>query len=546
MTRANVEELHTLVARAQAGDLEAYAAIVRRFQDMAVGYGYSLLGDLHLAEDAAQEAFASAYRDLAQLRQPAAFPGWFRTIVFKHCDRLIRRRQPATLPLEAAAELPAGGDGPAETAERRATRDQVIGAIQSLPGHEREVVALFYISEYTQAEIGGFLGLPVSTVKNRLHAARRHLQERMLSVIQDNLSEQRPSRDERFAERVMQLFQASAGGDTHAVKRLLDAEPALATASGPMHEALYIGDVQPLHVAVMYQRKDVIDLLIAQGADINAKDTQGMTALQHALDLGGFLPDYDAPGMVAFLRSRGAQDDIYTLMWSGSDAEFATFLREHPEAANTKTLDDATPLCLVGSVKRARLLLAHGADLHARIESDSGMSSAIQFVARFPKSGVLRFLLEQADIAIDPFFACVLGETAAVIAAIQAEPSLTQARTGAGHALGEDIALLHLAIHYGHEQVATLLLDQGADIDMQARSAFGGGTYRMGRMTPLHVAATRGQAALARLLIARGADTSARDERRGLTPRALAEAVHDDEIQRAEVIALLREIDAPI
>ena len=60
MTSADVEALHTLVAQAQNGDLEAYAAIVRRFQDMAVGYGYSLLGDLHLAEDAAQEAFVSA------------------------------------------------------------------------------------------------------------------------------------------------------------------------------------------------------------------------------------------------------------------------------------------------------------------------------------------------------------------------------------------------------------------------------------------------------------------------------------------------------
>lgn len=541
-----MEELHTLVARAQAGDLEAYGAIVRRFQDMAVGYGYSLLGDVHLAEDAAQEAFASAYRDLAQLRAPAAFPGWFRTIVFKHCDRMIRRKRLATVPLDAAAELPAMVDDPAELAERHALRAQVLAAIQALPQHEREVVALFYISEYSHAEVGGFLSVPVSTVKSRLHAARKHLHERMLSVIHDNLSEQRPSRDPQFAERVMQIFQASASGDTRTIRRMLDTEPALASASGPMHEALYIGDVQPLHVAVMYQRKDVIDLLIAQGADINAHDAQGMTALQHALDLGGFLPGYDGPGMVAFLRSRGAQDDIYTVMWSGDDQQLAAFLRGHPEAANTRSLDSATPLCLVGSVERARLLLAHGADLHARIDSDSGMTSPIQFVARFPKTGVLRFYLEQEHIPIDTFLACVLGESEAVLRAIQDDPSLAHARTGAGHALGEDIAPLHLAIHYGHEQVVTALLDAGADVNGQARSAFGGGTYRMGRMTPLHVAATRGQTALARLLIARGADVGARDERRGLTPRGLAEAVHDDEIQRAEVIDFLREIGAPL
>ena len=97
MTRADVVALLTLVIQAQSGDLEAFAAIVRRFQDMAVGYGYSLLGDVYLAEDAAQEAFTSAYRDLSQLREPAAFPGWFRTIIFKQCHRLIRRRQITTV-----------------------------------------------------------------------------------------------------------------------------------------------------------------------------------------------------------------------------------------------------------------------------------------------------------------------------------------------------------------------------------------------------------------------------------------------------------------
>ena len=70
-----MEELASLVVRARAGDLKAYGQVVRRFQDMAYGYAYSLLGDFHLAEDAAQEAFVQAYRDLGKLAIPAAFPG---------------------------------------------------------------------------------------------------------------------------------------------------------------------------------------------------------------------------------------------------------------------------------------------------------------------------------------------------------------------------------------------------------------------------------------------------------------------------------------
>jgi DNA-directed RNA polymerase specialized sigma24 family protein len=88
-----VEELNRLFARAQVGDLEAYGRIVRRFQDMAVGYAYSLLGDFHLAEDAAQEAFIEIYLYLGRLYGPAVFPSWLRRAVFKHCDRVTRRRQ---------------------------------------------------------------------------------------------------------------------------------------------------------------------------------------------------------------------------------------------------------------------------------------------------------------------------------------------------------------------------------------------------------------------------------------------------------------------
>lgn len=59
-----------LIERTRSGQLDAYGDLVRRFQDMAVDYAYSLLGDFHLAEDAAQEAFVRAYLELSELRQP--------------------------------------------------------------------------------------------------------------------------------------------------------------------------------------------------------------------------------------------------------------------------------------------------------------------------------------------------------------------------------------------------------------------------------------------------------------------------------------------
>lgn len=84
--------IESLVLLTRSGDAAAYAELVRRFQDMAVGYSYSLVGDFQLAEDAAQEAFFEAYRTLENLREPAAFPGWFRRIVFKQCNAPKRCR----------------------------------------------------------------------------------------------------------------------------------------------------------------------------------------------------------------------------------------------------------------------------------------------------------------------------------------------------------------------------------------------------------------------------------------------------------------------
>ena len=62
-----MEALETLIVRARDNDREAYSEIIRRFQDMAVGYAYSHLRDFYLAEEAAQEAFIEAYDCLSKL-----------------------------------------------------------------------------------------------------------------------------------------------------------------------------------------------------------------------------------------------------------------------------------------------------------------------------------------------------------------------------------------------------------------------------------------------------------------------------------------------
>src|SRR5512135_2178678 len=116
------------VVAAQQGDLDAFDALVRQFEDMAVGYAYSVLGDFAAAEDAAQDAFVQAYLDLKTLREPQAFPAWLRRLVFKHCDRITRRKQLATVPLAAGLEAPDPGPRPEEAVQQREEQQAVLGA----------------------------------------------------------------------------------------------------------------------------------------------------------------------------------------------------------------------------------------------------------------------------------------------------------------------------------------------------------------------------------------------------------------------------------
>jgi RNA polymerase sigma factor (sigma-70 family) len=272
-----------LVSAAQAGDDHAFADLVRLYQDMAVAYATSILGDFHLAEDAAQEAFVEAYRALPALRDPGAFAAWFRCIVFKHCDRFTRRRQPALTSLDAATAIASQEPSPHEALEQHELRRSLNAAIATLPEHERTVVLLYYMGDHAQSSIADFLGVTPNVVKTRLYSARQRLKAHM-SEIEKNLGNARPSSDRHFADRVARLIQpdelkgpgpwiwspgigpdvwalflACAVGDLAKVKQLLDADPSLARSHLHYHT--------PLHFAVRENQLAVAEYLLDHGAE---------------------------------------------------------------------------------------------------------------------------------------------------------------------------------------------------------------------------------------------------------------------------------------
>lgn len=187
---------------ATLGDREAaFCALVARFQDMAYACAVAAAPDPHLAEDAAQEAFVVAWERLGTIRDPESFPGWLRRVVIHRCRRMRRARR--MLPLSELADIAASTVGPQEAAVRAATRDCVRAAVASLPEPERQAVALHYGAGHSTAEIASLLDTTPGAVRQRLYAARKRLRERIpIAMVEDEMREQRPSRDDAFVHKV--------------------------------------------------------------------------------------------------------------------------------------------------------------------------------------------------------------------------------------------------------------------------------------------------------------------------------------------------------
>ncbi|MEM7538295.1 MAG: sigma-70 family RNA polymerase sigma factor [Chloroflexota bacterium] len=501
-------ELEITITQAQSGNLEAFNTIVHRFQDMAVGYAYSNLHDLQLAEDAAQEAFVEAYRCLPTLREPIAFAAWFRRIIFKHVDRLTRRKQVMTVALEVADYAPCT-QGNAEIVaqlEAEEMREELMGMVHSLPDEERTVITLFYMGGYAHQDIADFLDMPKTTVNNRLRSAKKRLKQEMMTMIQDNLQEKRPSNDDAFAKRVMAFVRATEAGDALQVKTMLMADNRLAHASGPSRFGRWV--LPPLHLAAMYGFQDVMTALLEYGVDINLVDERGWRAVHCALRAG-------QSEAAQFLIAHGAAVDIFAAVQLGDIQQVQTFLTADPSLITATGPMAATPLHFASQMPMVELLLAHNvdgyrADIHAR---DVEGRTAVTWQS--DQLDVAQMLIAHGAKVEDIFLACAVGDVERVQTFLAENPTLLQ--TPKGLYKGN---VMHITARGGHVDVAQFLLSQGADVNSKAED---------GDVTPLHIAAAWGQLGMIRFLLDNGANAVACDTEFNATPTGWAKFWKRDE-----------------
>lgn len=158
-----------LVRRAQAGDHEAFAVIVRGALARLLGTARLILRDSSLAEEAVQDALLEAWRDLNGLREPDRLDAWLQRILVRTAYRTAgrqRRRRVAEVPIDPRLDV-----AMAEDARSLGDRDAIERAFQLLTRDQRTVLALVYFADMTLADASVAMSIPVGTTKSRLHHA---------------------------------------------------------------------------------------------------------------------------------------------------------------------------------------------------------------------------------------------------------------------------------------------------------------------------------------------------------------------------------------
>ncbi len=167
-----------LVIQCQEGDGEALKTLIARWQPRLGRFAWRLTGEREAARDVVQDAWLAIVRGIRRLDDPARFRAWAYRIVSNKCADWIRRRaaqRSATRDMGNAAAPSSMEDGSATESSGEVAR--LREALKELPDQQRAILSLHYLDGMGIAEIAEVIGVPVGTVKSRLHQARNRLKE---------------------------------------------------------------------------------------------------------------------------------------------------------------------------------------------------------------------------------------------------------------------------------------------------------------------------------------------------------------------------------
>lgn len=175
------------------GDQQAYAEIVKRYQNFVFTIALRYTPNREDAEEISQDCFVKAYRSLSDFRGDSKFSTWLYTIVTTTCLTFLRKKKLDVRSLdneqvfEAAESIDSGMR--ANQIEQKSRIGMVNQAIAMLSTDDANIITLFYKGEQSLEEIAAILNLETNTVKVRLHRARQRLKDKMEKHFAEELAE---------------------------------------------------------------------------------------------------------------------------------------------------------------------------------------------------------------------------------------------------------------------------------------------------------------------------------------------------------------------
>src|SRR5437879_3513426 len=187
-----------LVTESLAGDRDAFGWIVARYQSLLCSLAYSATGSLSQSEDLAQETFVTAWKQLADLREPEKLRWWLCRISRNlTCDALRKQgREPIhkAEPLEEVEESAAAEPLPSDYTISREEEAILWRSIERIPESYREPLVLFYREHQSVENVAAALDLSEDAVKQRLSRGRKLLHEQVLAFVEGALEGTSPGK----------------------------------------------------------------------------------------------------------------------------------------------------------------------------------------------------------------------------------------------------------------------------------------------------------------------------------------------------------------
>jgi RNA polymerase sigma-70 factor (ECF subfamily) len=180
-----------LIREVRKGNQQAFAEIVELYKDKVFQVAYRMVGNMHEAQDVAQEAFLRAYTNIDRFDIDRKFSTWlFRIATNVAIDRLRKKKPDYYLQEEVKgsdgltyeSQLAAEDELPDDQVVKLERQEWVQAEINQLPPKYRTAIILRYIEDLSINEISEILNIPPSTVKTRIHRGREALRKRMRHV----------------------------------------------------------------------------------------------------------------------------------------------------------------------------------------------------------------------------------------------------------------------------------------------------------------------------------------------------------------------------